>query len=101
MNIAKLQNFLRCANLYGYGTGKGRTASSRLGSKDLEYRDGDWMFHDTYVDGELNDIGTEIIYFRNKPVWGMNYYGRTTYIDTTADELFGFLKGSSIRNVTF
>ncbi len=47
----------------------------RLGSHDLQFVDGDWAYHDSYL-GESDFIGQEIVYFRGKIVWGMNYFGR-------------------------
>jgi hypothetical protein len=47
----------------------------RLGSHDLQFFDGDWAYHDTYL-GESDFIGEEAVYFRGKVVWAMNYFGR-------------------------
>jgi hypothetical protein len=49
----------------------------RLGSHDLQFFDGDWSYHDSYV-GENDFMGEEVVYFRGKVVWGMNYFGRIT-----------------------
>ncbi|HLI90766.1 MAG TPA: DUF5680 domain-containing protein, partial [Ktedonobacteraceae bacterium] len=46
----------------------------RLGSKDLQFSEHDWAYHDSYP-GESDFIGQEIVYYRVKPVWGMNYFG--------------------------
>ncbi len=47
----------------------------RLGSHDLQFHEADWAYHDSYV-GENDFMGEEIVYYRGKVVWGMNYYGR-------------------------
>jgi hypothetical protein len=47
----------------------------RLGSHDLQYMEGDWVYHDSYL-GENDFIGEEAVYFRGKVVWAMNYFGR-------------------------
>ncbi len=47
----------------------------RLGSHDLQFFDGDWAYHDSYL-GESDFIGQEAVYYRQKIVWAMNYFGR-------------------------
>lgn len=46
----------------------------RLGSKDLQFIDEDWAYQDSYF-GKSDFIGQEIVYYTQKPVWGMNYFG--------------------------
>ncbi len=46
----------------------------RLGSHDLQFFDGDWAYHDSYL-GESDFIGEEIVYYQRQVVWGMNYFG--------------------------
>ena len=50
--------------------------SSRLNSKDYEYKKDNMVYHDTYFGG-TNFIGEEVVYIDNKIYWGMNYYGVT------------------------
>jgi hypothetical protein len=47
----------------------------RLGSHDLQFIEGDWAYHDSYL-GENDFIGEEAVYHKNKVVWAMNYFGR-------------------------
>ena len=47
----------------------------RAGSHDLRFSDGEWAYHDSYFGG-TDFIGEEVVYFAEKPVWAMNYYGR-------------------------
>jgi hypothetical protein len=47
----------------------------RLGSHDLQFVEGDWAYHDGYL-GENDFIGQEAVYYRQKVVWAMNYFGR-------------------------
>ena len=47
----------------------------RLGSHDLQFRQGDWAYHDSYL-GENDFIGQEAVYYQQKVVWAMNYFGR-------------------------
>ena len=50
--------------------------SSRLNSKDYEYKKNNMIYHDTYFGG-TNFIGEELVYVDEQPYWGMNYYGVT------------------------
>jgi hypothetical protein len=47
----------------------------RLGSHDLQFFEGDWAYHDSYL-GENDFTGEEAVYFQGKVVWAMNYFGR-------------------------
>ncbi len=58
--------------------------SSRKGSYDYEYSDGNMLYHDTYFGG-TNFMGEEVVYDNlDTPIWGMNYYGVT--LDETLSE---------------
>ena len=73
--IQKLLDFILRAKQATYvGSGK-KLLPYRLGSHDLQFFEDDWAYHDSYV-GENDFMGEEIVYFRGKPVWGMNYFGR-------------------------
>ncbi len=52
-----------------------KSLSYRPGSHDLQFHDGDFSYLDSYFGG-TDFIGQEVVYFRGKPVWAMNYYGR-------------------------
>jgi hypothetical protein len=56
------------------GDGK-PSPSCRPGSHDLKFSTGDWAYLDSYFGGR-DFIGEETVYFKEKPVWVMNYYGR-------------------------
>jgi hypothetical protein len=47
----------------------------RLGSHDLQFFDGKWAYHDSYL-GENDFIGEEAVYYQGQVVWAMNYFGR-------------------------
>lgn len=56
--------------------GKGaQTASSRLGSVDYMYREGSFLYYDSFLGGE-RFVGEEALWIDDKPYWGMNYAGR-------------------------
>ena len=72
--LETLEKFIVRAKKATYvGEGQ-KLLSYRLGSKDLQFFDGDWAYHDSYV-GESDFMGEEIVYYHKQPVWGMNYFG--------------------------
>ena len=62
-----------------------KVLSSRLKSKDYEFKDGNFTYHDTYFGG-VKFIGEEVVYYNDNILWGMNYYG-VTLDDSLAEEL--------------
>jgi len=69
--------------------------ASRPFSKDLAFRDGDWSYLDTYL-GDFHFIGEEAVWYQQKPVWGMNYYGRML-IDKIPPGFGEFLKSALLQ----
>ena len=56
--------------------GKGaETDSSRPESHDLEYKEGELMYLDTYLGG-AQFAGEEAVWISGKPYWSMNYAGQ-------------------------
>jgi hypothetical protein len=47
----------------------------RPASHDLQFRDGAFAYLDSYFGG-ADFIGQEVVYYADRPVWAMNYYGR-------------------------
>ena len=71
----ELNTFIVRAKAATYvGSGE-HTMPSRPGSHDLRFTDGKWSYLDSYFGG-TDFIGEEVVYFDDKPVWAMNYYGR-------------------------
>jgi hypothetical protein len=71
------------------------TQSSRVTSKDFSFREGDFSYLDTYL-GETHFIGEEAVWHAQKPVWGMNYYGRIL-VDKTPPGFGEFLKSALLQ----
>ncbi|MDR3470874.1 MAG: DUF5680 domain-containing protein [Devosia sp.] len=57
-----------------YVGGGRNVTSSRQGSHDLSWSEGEWSYLDSYFGG-TNFIGQETLWFRGEAVWAMNYYG--------------------------
>lgn len=62
-----------------------KVISSRLNSKDYEFTDGDFTYHDTYFGG-IKFMGEEVVYYNDNILWGMNYYG-VTIDDSLTEEV--------------
>ncbi len=73
-----LQEFLVAAKGATYAAAGDEASVSALvpGTKQLEYRAGDFFYRDIYA-GFLVFAGQEIVYFRDSPVWSMSYAGGT------------------------
>lgn len=67
--------------------GKGaETASSRVKSHDLIFREGEYMYYDTYLGGD-KFAGEEALWISDVPCWSMNYLGRVTGENFSGDFL--------------
>jgi hypothetical protein len=74
MDLGDLNHVIVAAKSATY-VGEGRkTNSSRPGSHDLRWSDGDWTYLDSYFGG-TDFLGQEVLWQRESPVWAMNYYG--------------------------
>ena len=68
--------FLIKAKKNGYASQGDNTSIEPLipGTKQLEYKEGDFFYRDIYV-GMSYFVGQEIVYFKNKIIWSMCYAG--------------------------
>ncbi|WP_445394862.1 DUF5680 domain-containing protein [Streptomyces sp. LE64] len=83
LDPAALEAFVVRAKAATYVTGGGRTDPSRAGSHDLEYREGDLVYRDSYFGG-TDFLGQETVHLAGRAVWGMNYYGTVLTEDIDA-----------------
>jgi transcriptional regulator with XRE-family HTH domain len=74
-NYREIIDFLMRAKKSTYAGNGPETVSSRLQSHDLEFKDGDFYYLDTYVGGE-KFAGEEALWYKENPIWSMNYIGR-------------------------
>lgn len=88
----KIVKFLIRAKKATYAGKGAETASSRVKSHDLVYRDEDLMYYDTYLGGE-KFAGAEALWISEVPCWSMNYVGRVTGENFSGD----FLKEALLR----
>jgi hypothetical protein len=73
--IDELSAFIVRAKAATYVGDGAHVTPSRSGSHDLRFLDGKWAYQDSYFGG-TDFIGEEVVYYAEKPVWAMNYYGR-------------------------
>jgi hypothetical protein len=70
----KLQDFIVRAKAATYVGSGAPSASSRPGSHDLHFTEGDWLYIDSYFGG-TDFIGQEAVFQAGEPLWALNYYG--------------------------
>jgi hypothetical protein len=74
MDLVALEGFIVAAKSRTYVMAGNQAEASRLGSHDLTFADGDWLYRDSYFGGS-DFLGQEVVWLKNEPVWAMNYYG--------------------------
>jgi hypothetical protein len=73
--LTELEAFIVAAKSRTYVGDGPKLASYRPGSHDLRHDDGDFAYHDCYFGGS-DFAGEEVVYWRGRPVWAENYFGR-------------------------
>ncbi len=74
MDTTALHSFAIAAKKATY-VGSGAPATpSRVGSHDLTFEQGPWVYRDSYFGG-TDFLGQEVIWHETEPVWAMNYHG--------------------------
>lgn len=90
MDQQELLKFINEANQAGYASGDlGEKQTD--GSTTFSYENGEWRFHDNYFGGEPYG-GRDVVFYNEKPVWMMTYYGRVSERSENTRELHGFLQ---------
>lgn len=72
--FSELAAFLVTAKKATYATGNVPSEGARPGTNSFKYSQGQWLYIDEYF-GAGMFVGTEVVYFSNKPVWAMSYSG--------------------------
>ena len=88
----QLIDFLIRAKQATYAGKGAETAPSRVKSHDLVFKEGEYMYYDTYLGGD-KFAGEEALWISEVPYWSMNYVGRVTGDDFSGD----FLKEALLR----
>ncbi len=74
-SLGQLVTFIVQAKAATYVGGGAKSLAHRPGAHDLEFRQGAYAYLDSYFGG-TDFIGQEVVYYQERPVWAMNYYGR-------------------------
>lgn len=92
MNIEKLLQFLIYCGKEGYATLSDDSMRKETDeSTSIILERGAWKFHDNYFGGEPYG-GREVVFFENKPVWMMVYYGQVNDEVTDLKPVYTFLR---------
>ena len=96
MNKDELLKFLLKARTKTYA-GEGEKVKAVLGgSEQLEYKENNWFYRDVYYNGNGIFVGLETIYYQDKAIWSMSYYGN--YKGMTEEEVDKILRKALIEN---
>lgn len=97
MSKNDLKQFILEANQGGFAAGDEKTREKQDdGATTIKYERGEWKMVDNYVGGEPY-AGMTKIFFQDKVVWSMVYYG---LVDNKVDgfkEVYGFLMKSLLK----
>ncbi len=75
LNKKELTDFLLKSRTKTYAGNSGKVKPLLEGARQLEYKEGNWLYRDIYNQGRGKFAGLETIYFEGKPVWSESYYG--------------------------
>jgi len=91
---AELHTFIQRASKATYAGDGTEVTPWRTGFKELEYREDDWYYRDSYA-GSLRSWGQEVVWHNDIPTWICSYGGgmeHTHMNETFARKTFSFLK---------
>ena len=91
-----IKEFIIKAKQNTYAGKNNQVESSRDGSIDYEYCEGDYKYRDSYV-GSKYFSGQEIVWVKGKPYWSMNYVGKVFDEPFSGDFLKDALKKCTIE----
>jgi hypothetical protein len=101
--MKNLKKFLVKSKKNTYAS-NGEFGEKRLadGVKELTFKEGNFFYRDRYY-GSNKFIGQEVVFYRKKAVWAMNYSGRCFNGDIPVKEIYVFLKKClkkvSVKNI--
>jgi hypothetical protein len=90
----QLVDFLIRAKQATYAGKGAETASSRVKSHDLVFKEGEYMYYDAYLGGD-KFAGEEALWISEVPYWSMNYIGRVIGANFSGD----FLKEALLKAI--
>lgn len=95
-SLEELKKFLVLAKKNTYSSIK---TNDDISGGNFVYSQGDFFYKDNFF-GNFLFIGEEVVYFKEVPVWGMNYYGQLLNKDISIKDTYSFLrKALSMINI--
>ncbi len=92
INTNKLCEFLIKAKRSSYAAGNNaKSVKEKDGSTSLFFIDGDFKYHDNYFGGEPFG-GREVIFYKDKSVHIMVYYGKVNNTIKNSEPIYQFLR---------
>jgi hypothetical protein len=96
MNDLALKQFIYKASRATYASGDESIKTKQLDeSTTIQFTDGEYVYHDNYFGGEPYG-GREVVFYNNKPVWMMVYYGLV--YEGANSEVYNFLMQALSNN---
>jgi hypothetical protein len=96
MDKSKIQEFFLKARTKTYASGGGQVKSVFPKLYQLEYTEGDLLYRDIYNMGSGLFMGLETVYYKDKPVLSLSYFGNFGKI--TEEETDSILRKALIKN---
>lgn len=96
IDLNDIEQFIIKARVHTYASDKGKVGALLNGSTQLEFRENDWLYRDVYYTGKNTFYGIETIYYLDKPLFGMSYYGNWGVM--TEKEIDDVLRVALIKN---
>lgn len=86
-----LEKNLKEAKINTYASGGEEEVRLKDSGKKFEYKKGNFYYRDIYY-GFSPFVGEEIVFYQQKPIWGMNYFGKVIARLTSAKKIYLFLR---------
>lgn len=96
MNKLKIQEFFIKAREKTYASGDGKVEPLLPGSVQYEYKEGEFLYRDIYNIGNGVFMGLETVYYQEKPVLSMSYFGNFKAL--SEEEVDGILRKALTEN---
>lgn len=92
VNKERLCQFLVNAKKATYAAGdNAQIITETDNSKSIFYETGDYKYHDNFFGGEPFG-GREVVFYQNKPIYIMTYYGKVLVSNTDFKEIYKVLQ---------
>ena len=84
MDTDALTQFILTARAKTYAGDSGKTEPLLKDSRQHEYTEGEFLYRDIYYVGAGRFTGLETVYWQDKPVWTMSYFGNFSAMSEAA-----------------